>query len=102
MFKTHLLYEAEQVGEEGIWRGEERQADRQQLPAGGDASDDGDAGDDDGDDGDDDGDDSGDASDDDGDAHDDDGDASDDDGDAHDDGDDRWQWQWWCNEFDKY
>ena len=52
-----LLYEAEQVGEESVRRGEERQADRQQLPAGGDPSDDGDAGDDDGDDGGDDGDD---------------------------------------------
>ena len=35
-----LLYEAEQVGEEGVGRGEERQTDRQQLPSGGDAIDD--------------------------------------------------------------
>ena len=38
---NHLLYEAEQVGEEGVWRGEERQAYRQQLPTDGDALDDG-------------------------------------------------------------
>ena len=35
IINNHLLYEAEQVGEESIGRGEERQADRQQLPTDG-------------------------------------------------------------------
>ena len=34
-WNNYLLYEAEQVGEESIGRGEERQADRQQLPTDG-------------------------------------------------------------------